>query len=108
MLGEATESATSAPWKEWRAAFLSGLRRLSLDGRARRPGGNARGKHASFKEDSAQATLEYALVLVAFMAMVIGFAAVWRASSDGSFAHLVQQAASHALDAEGAVDIALY
>ncbi|MDO4437265.1 MAG: hypothetical protein Q4B77_04870 [Coriobacteriaceae bacterium] len=52
--------------------------------------------------------MEYALVLVAFMAMVIGFAAVWRASSDGSFAHLVQQAASHALDAEGAVDIALY
>lgn len=59
-------------------------------------------------EHRAQATLEYALVLGAFLAMVVGFAAVWRAVSEGTFAGLAEDASSHALDAEGAVDITLY
>lgn len=56
----------------------------------------------------AQATVEYALVTVAIMAVVAGLAAVWRAGERGVFGRLAQQAASHALDALGALDISLY
>lgn len=88
-----------------------GSRGVSAKGRPRctvRPGDAGCALRSFRGEDRAQATLEYALVLGAFLAMVIGFAAVWRAASEGTFAGLVEEASSHTLDAEGAVDIALY
>lgn len=59
-------------------------------------------------EDHAQSTVEFAVVLVGLLAMILGLGAIWRAGSDGVFLRLVEDAASHGLDAEGAVDIALY
>lgn len=60
------------------------------------------------RESRAQATLEYALVLFAFLAMVAAIAAMWRAGAEGVFTSLASRAASHALDLGGAVDISLY
>lgn len=58
--------------------------------------------------ESAQATLEYALCVLALLAMVVGVAAVWRAAEHGVLARLVEEAASHGLDATGAIDAALF
>lgn len=60
------------------------------------------------RESRAQATLEYALVLFAFLAMVAAIAAMWRAGAEGVFTSLAGRAASHALDLGGVVDISLY
>lgn len=60
------------------------------------------------REERAQGTLEYALTVLAFMAIVIALAALWRASADGVLAAAVERAASHALNGFGALDIALY
>lgn len=59
-------------------------------------------------EECAQGTVEYALTVFAFLAMAVAFAAVWRAAGDGAFARLAEAAASHALDAAGAIDISLF
>lgn len=59
-------------------------------------------------ERDAQGTLEYALTMVALLAVVVACAALWRAGQDGAFARLVEAAASHTLGAAGAVDISLY
>ena len=53
-------------------------------------------------------TVEYALTVVALLAMVVGMAALWRAAVDGTLAELVRAAASHAFSAGGAIDISLY
>lgn len=60
------------------------------------------------REVHAQATLEYALTVLALLAMVVVLALIWRAGEEGVFVHLVEEAASHALSAWGAFDIALY
>lgn len=60
------------------------------------------------REHTAQGTLEYALTVVALLAMVVACAAIWRAAVDGTFAGIVQQAASHLLDGDGFIDISLY
>lgn len=60
------------------------------------------------REERAQATLEYALVLVALVALIVGLAAIWRAGEDGVFGRLAERAASHGLDGFGALDIVLY
>lgn len=59
-------------------------------------------------EERAQATLEYALTVAALMALVTGLALLWRTGADGTFARLVEEAASHALDGTGFLDITLY
>lgn len=66
-----------------------------------------RGK-AIVREQAAQATLEYALTVGAFMAVIAGLALLWHAGTDGVFARLIEEAASHALDGLGVLDIALY
>ena len=43
----------------------------------------------------AQGTVEYAIVLIAFLAIVIAFAYIWRAVSDGLFIEHAVQSASH-------------
>ena len=59
-------------------------------------------------ERAAQGAVEYALTVVALLAMVAGMAALWRAAVDGTLAELVRAAASHAFSAGGAIDISLY
>lgn len=63
---------------------------------------------APLREDLAQGTLEYALTLLVFMAIVGALAAMWRASGEGALTGAVERAASHGLDADGALDIILY
>lgn len=58
--------------------------------------------------ESGQATLEYALVTMALLALVAGVAAIWRAAEHGVLIRLVEEAASHGLDIAGAVDAALF
>lgn len=60
------------------------------------------------REQWAQGTVEYAITMVAMLSLVLGCAAVWRAGERGVFTQRAEAAASHALDAGGAVDIALY
>lgn len=60
------------------------------------------------REQRAQGTVEYAITMVAMLSLVLGCAAVWRAGERGVFTQRAVKAASHALDAGGAVDIALY
>lgn len=78
----------------------------------RRGGAYANGRAARAwrvaRERTAQGTLEYALTVVALLAMVVACAAIWRAAVDGTFAGIVQQAASHLLDGDGFIDISLY
>lgn len=59
-------------------------------------------------EERAQSTLEYAIALAALLALASGLAAIWRAAERGSFAGLVERAASHALEGWGPLDIPLY
>lgn len=60
------------------------------------------------REASAQGTLEYALTVLALLAIVVALAALWRAAADGVLARLVERAASHALNGLGALDLALF
>lgn len=59
-------------------------------------------------EELAQGTVEYAIVLFVFLALLVGVAAIWRAGSRGAFTDAANAAASHAIDGEGALDISLY
>lgn len=59
-------------------------------------------------EDRAQGTLEYALTVLAFLAMVVALAALVRAGGEGAFVRQAEESASHALDGWGLLDIALY
>lgn len=64
--------------------------------------------HVDQSEECAQATVEYAVVVIAMLSIVVGCAAVWRAGTSGIFAEIAQETASHALGAAGAIDISLY
>ena len=71
--------------------------------------------HDVLREESAQATGEYAIVTVALLSIVLAIAGLWRAGTDGHLAALVERAASHGVAstsvidaAAGAKDIALY
>lgn len=58
--------------------------------------------------ERAQSTLEYALVLLAFLGLLAGLAALWHAGAAGVFADAIERGASHALDGLGLLDVALY
>lgn len=67
------------------------------------------------REDSAQSTVEYAIVTLALLSIVLAIAGLWRAGTDGRLAALVERAASHGIApasiidaATGTKDIALY
>lgn len=71
--------------------------------------------HDVLREESAQATVEYAIVTVALLSIVLAIAGLWRAGADGCLAALVDRAASHDVAstsvvdaAAGAKDIVLY
>lgn len=67
------------------------------------------------REESAQSTVEYAIVTMALLSIVLAIAGLWRAGADGRLAALAARAASHGVAstsvidaAAGAKDIALY
>ena len=78
-------------------------RRRARGGRARgararegRRGGHARGSRDGGREpERGQATLEYLLLLAAFMAMVLALGSLWHAARDGRLLDLASGAASH-------------
>ena len=51
------------------------------------------------RDDRGQSTLEYALVLFSFLALVGALAALWGAARDGRLLGLAVDAASHSLSA---------
>ena len=59
-------------------------------------------------EEAAQGTLEYALTIMALMAILGALALLWRAGEDGTLSALVEQAASHGFEGTGILDIILY
>lgn len=60
----------------------------------RRSSGNLE-QHKAARMRQGQSTLEYALVLFAFLSLVVGLAAVWHAGRDGHLLKLATAAASH-------------
>ena len=67
------------------------------------------------REESAQSTVEYAIVTMALLSIVLAIAGLWRAGTDGLLAAWAARAASHGVAstsvidaAAGAKDIALY
>lgn len=61
-------------------------------------------------DDEGQSTVEYAIVLGAFLAIAIALGALWRAMDDGTFLEHALSAASHhlSLSAAGVIDVFLY
>lgn len=51
------------------------------------------------QDKSGQATVEYAVLLVAFLMVVVGLGAIWRASSTGKLLELAQESCSHSFQA---------
>lgn len=47
------------------------------------------------KSSSGQSTLEYALLLMAFLSMVVALGLIWGAARDGTLTRLASSAASH-------------
>ena len=58
--------------------------------------------HDVLREESAQATVEYAIVTVALLSIVLAIAGLWRAGTDG----LVERAASHGVTSTSVIDAA--
>lgn len=48
--------------------------------------------HDVLREESAQATVEYAIVTVALLSIVLAIVGLWRAGTDGRLAALVERA----------------
>ncbi len=66
------------------------------------------GRRLRIQEDGAQATVEYAITIAVFVAIVSALAFLWHAGADGVLARLVENALSHALSGTGPLDISLY
>lgn len=47
---------------------------------------------------SGQANVEYALLVIAFVSMLVGMGALWYAARDGTLTELATHAASHGLE----------
>ena len=62
--------------------------------------------HYVLREESAQATVEYAIVTVALLSIVLAIAGLWRAGADGRLAALVDRTASHGVTSTSVVDAA--
>ncbi len=58
--------------------------------------------------EDAQSTVEFAAVLVGLLSVVLALGALWRAGEEGALVDAAERCASHALDADGAIDISLY
>ena len=78
---------------------------MDVEGRGCEKGrGRAEGAPLGFfgvlRERSGQATVEYAVVLMAFLAMVLALGLMWHAARDGRLLHLAVDAASHGTDGD--------
>lgn len=64
----------------------------------------------TLRQQRGQATVEYAVILGAFLAVVIALGALWRAMDGGTFIDHALSAASHhlLLSASGVIDVFLY
>lgn len=61
------------------------------------------------RDASGQSTVEYAVVLAASMAMVLGLGALWKLGAQGRLQELAEQAASHVVQSLGGFrDILLF
>lgn len=54
-----------------------------------------------FRDEQGQASLEYAIVLLAFLSMLAALAAMWHAARDGALLSLSVEASSHAITEGG-------
>jgi len=61
--------------------------------------------HYVLREESAQATVEYAIVTVALLSIVLAIAGLWRAGADGRLAALVERTASHGVPSTAGVPV---
>lgn len=57
------------------------------------------------RRESGQSTVEYALVLLAFLSSILALGVVWRASRDGLLASSAREGASHVIDS--GIDVGL-
>lgn len=55
-------------------------------------------------DEAGQSSVEYALVLGAFLALVFALGLVWSVVGQGGLQHASERAASHAIEGAGAVD----
>lgn len=55
-------------------------------------------------DEAGQSSVEYALVLGAFLALVLALGLVWSVVGQGGLQRASERAASHAIDGAGAVD----
>ena len=55
-------------------------------------------------DEAGQSSVEYALVLGAFLALVLALGLVWSVVGQGGLQRASQRAASHAIEGAGAVD----
>lgn len=62
--------------------------------------------HGILREESAQTTVEYAIVTVALLSIVLAIVGLWRAGTDGRLAALVERAASHSVASTSVIDAA--
>ncbi|HIZ46568.1 MAG TPA: hypothetical protein IAA19_06060 [Candidatus Olsenella pullistercoris] len=56
-----------------------------------------RGARGAVADERGQATVEYLVVLGAFLAMLLALGALWRAGSEGDLVQLAADSASHGL-----------
>lgn len=62
-----------------------------------------RSLHGRKAGERGQSTVEYALVLFAFLAVALGLGSMWHAARDGALLRRATGSSSHALTAEGAL-----
>lgn len=55
-------------------------------------------------DEAGQSSVEYALVLGAFLALVLALGLVWNVVGQGGLQRASERAASHAIEGDGAVD----
>ena len=60
------------------------------------------------REWRAQGTVEYAIAMLAMLSTILALALLWHAGEEGGLVAAVEQAASHALNGIGALDILLF
>ena len=57
------------------------------------------------RDESGQSSVEYALVLLAFLSLVVALSCVWQAAHEGRILAIAREASSH--NAEGGVSVGL-
>ncbi|MBQ9005847.1 MAG: hypothetical protein IJ092_05680 [Atopobiaceae bacterium] len=72
----------------------------------------SRGDVDGHRAERGQATVEYALVLFAFLASIVAMGTLWHTAREGALVRLCTEKASHGMSGEGAFgsaqDILLY